>query len=131
MNGKDRQNNAHANKARPARVPFSGGNKLHVPDSLKEEGYFYYWAVDTNGIIEQLEAAYYEMVKDSRGNNVTVSAGGGNTHYLMRIEQKYYDEDFARQQKRNLDSTTMQAQTLGEDEYVPMGNKNVVERELI
>ena len=119
------------NKKRPARVPMSAGNKLHVPDALKEEGYQYYWEVDRPGRIEQMEAAWWEKVKDSRGDHVTTPAGGGETHYLMRIEQKYYDEDMAAQQKRNIDTTAKQAQTLNEDEYVPMGQKSVVEREII
>ena len=127
----NREEKAHQNKKRPARIPMSAGNKLHVPDSLKEDGYQYYWALDKKGTIQQFEAAYWEKVKDDRNNPVTVPAGGGEDHYLMRIEQKYYDEDIAAQQKRNIDATQVQAQTLGEEEYVPLGSKSVVEREII
>ena len=49
----------------------------------------------------------------------------------MRIEQKYYDEDIAKQQKMNIETTASQAQKLGEDEYVPMGRQEVTEREII
>ena len=87
--------------------------------------------VEGKGMIEQLEAAYYEKVKDADGNPLTVPAGGGETHYAMCIEEKYHDEDIAKQQQRNIDSTQKQAQKLGEEEYVPRGQTSVVEREII
>lgn len=130
-NTKSRDSQAHANKDRPARIPMTGGNKLHVPEAIKEEGYHYYWAVDRKGMIEQLEAAWYEKVKDERGEAVTAPAGHGETHYLMRIELAYYEEDMAKQQLQNLNTTNSQAQKLGEEEYVPMGREKVTERELI
>ena len=49
-----------------------------------------------------------------------------NNHYL-----EYYDEDMADQQARNIDATQKNIQTLGENEYVPMGQDKVVEREII
>ena len=127
----NRSDNAHKNKTRPARVPLSAGNKLHIPDHLKKKGYFHYWAIDRKGMIEQMEAAYYEKVLDENNKPLTVPAGGGETHYAMRIEQKYYDEDMLAQQKLNIDATAKQAQTLGEEEYVPMGRSQVAEREII
>ena len=90
-NSKSRTDKAHENKARPARIPMSAGNKLHVPDQLKKEGYQQYWQTDRKGMIEQMEAAWWEKVTDERGDPVTVPAGGGETLYLMHIEQKYYD----------------------------------------
>lgn len=131
MTNQSRKQQAHGNKERPARIPMSSGNKLHVPEALREEGYHYYWAIDRKGAVEQMEAAWYEKVKDERGDNVTVPAGGGETHYLMRIEQKYHDEDIAKQQARNIDATAKQAQSLGDSEYVPMGRSQVTEREII
>jgi hypothetical protein len=131
MSNQSRSNQAHQNKERPARIPMSAGNKLHVPESLKKEGYQNYWQVDRPGVIEQMERAWWEKVKDERGEAVTVPAGGGETLYLMRIEQKYYDEDIAKQQKMNIETTARQAQKLGEDEYVPMGRQDVTEREII
>ena len=128
---KNRANDAHQNKQRPARIPMSAGNKLHVPADLKKEGYQQYWQVDRPGVIEQMEAAWWEKVTDERGEAVTVPGGGGDTLYLMHIEQKYYDEDIAKQQQMNTNTTNAEAQRLGEEEYVPMGSKQVVERELI
>ena len=115
-----RENKAHQPKNRPARVPMSAGNKLHVPEGLKKEGFQYYWALDKKGTIQQFEAAYWEKVTDDKGDAITVPAGDGEVHYLM-----------AAQQKRNIDATQNQAQTLGEEEYVPLGSKSVVEREII
>ena len=126
-----RTNKAHENKQRPARVPMTGGNKLTIPEHLKREGYQYYWAIDRKGMIEQMEAAWWEKVKNDEGEFLTVPAGAGETHYAMCIEQKYYDEDMARQQKQNIETTNKQAQLLGEDEYVPQGRSKVTERELI
>lgn len=128
---KNRAQEAHANDKRPARIPMSAGNKLHIPDHLKEDGYFYYWALDKKGMIEQMKAAYYEHVKDDRGEELAVPAGNGETHYAMKIPQEYYDEDMARQQKLNIDATAKQAQALGEDEYRPVGREQVIEREII
>lgn len=126
-----RDSQAHANKGRPARIPMTGGNKLHVPEAIKEEGYHYYWAVDRKGMIEQLEAAWYDKVKDERGEDFTVAAGGGETHYLMRIKLEYYNEDMAKQQQQNINTTNNVAQSLGEEEYIPKGRQQVTERELI
>ena len=127
----NRTEQAHTNKERPARIPMSAGNKLHVPDTLKKEGYQQYWQVDRPGVIEQMEAAWWEKVTDERGEAVTVPGGGGDTLYLMHIEQRYYDEDIAKQQQMNNDTTNKEAQSLGESEYVPKGSEQVVERELI
>jgi hypothetical protein len=126
-----RTQNAHQNKARPERIPMSAGNKLHIPEQLKEEGYFYYWAVDRKGMIEQMEAAWYERVKNERGEDLTVPAGKGETHYCMKIKQEYHDEDIEKQQQRNIDATAKMAQKLNEDEYIPQGRQNVMEREII
>ena len=126
-----RETKAHKPKQRPERVPMSAGNKLHIPEHLKEDGYFYYWAIDRKGAIEQMEAAWYERVKDDRGEDLTVPGGKGETHYAMKIKQEYYDEDIAKQQQRNIDATTKMAQKLNEDEYVPQGRQNVMEREII
>ena len=131
MSNKSREDKAHGNKQRPARIPMSAGNKLYVPDSIKKEGFQYYWAIDRKGMIEQMEAAWYEKVLDERGDPITVPAGSGEMHYLMCVQQEYYNEDIAAQQKLNIDSTAKQAQALGEEEYVPMGRQNVAEREII
>lgn len=131
-----RQNNkspdrSNDNKQRPPRVKMNAGNKLAAP---KREGYQRYWAItgpDHPGKLEQMVAAYWEFVLDDEGKRKEQPAGGGNTHVLMQIEQRYYDEDMADQQARNIDATQKNIQALGADEYVPNGQKNVVEREII
>ncbi len=126
-----RGDKAKENSQRPARVPLSSGNKFQAP---KREGYQRYWALtgpDHPGRLDEMEAAWWQFVLNESGQKITRPAGKGNTHVLMEIEQKYYDEEIAAQQKRNIDATQKTLQTLGEDEYVPMGQKNVVEREII
>ena len=130
-NKPNRADTAHKNTQRPARIPMTAGNKLHVPDSLKKEGYQQYWQVDRPGVIEQMESAWWEKVTDDKGKPVTVPAGEGDTLYLMHIEQKYYEEDMKRQQDMNINTTNTEAQRLGDSEYIPMGQDKVVERELI
>ena len=77
-----------------------------------------------------MEAAWWEKVKNDRGDFVTVPSGA-DTLYLMEIEKKHYDEDMASQQKLNIDATAKQAQELGDNEYVPKGKDAVTEREII
>ena len=128
-----RGDEAHGNKERPARIPMSAGNKLAVPESMKEEGYQYYWAItgpDHPGKLAQMEAAWWEYVLHD-GEKMEQPAGKGNTHVLMRLPMEYYLEDMKAQQRRNIDATQKDAQTLGDSEYVPMGQKMVVEREII
>ena len=125
----NRESEAHANKNRPARIPMSSGNRLDVPEYLKEEGYKYYWQLDSKGAVEQMKRAYWELVTNERNENITVPAGNGELLHLMRIEQKYYDEDMKTQQDRNNLSSTNQAQKLGDNEYVPMGRNDVAQKE--
>lgn len=122
---------AHESGKRPPRIPMSAGNKLQAQ---QREGYQRYWAItgpDHPGKLEQMRAAWWEFVLDEDGQKIEQPAGKGNMHVLMEIEQQYYDEDMAAQQKRNLDATQNNIQTLGEDEYVPMGQKSVMERDII
>ncbi len=121
------------NKQRPARVQMGSGGKLSVPESLMEEGYQYYQAITGpghEGTLARMEAAWWEPVI-YEGSRVEQPAGRGNTHVLMRIRQEYYDEDIAAQQARNIDTTQSNVQSLGDSEYVPLGQKNVMEREII
>jgi len=122
---------SNANKQRPARIKMNSGNKLAAS---KREGYQRYWAItgpDHPGKLAQMEAAYWQFVLDDEGQKIEQPAGKGNTHVLMEIEERYYKEDMADQQKRNIDATQKNIQSLGPDEYVGMGQNSVVEREII
>lgn len=125
-----RSDQGHANKARPARIPMTAGGKLHVPESLKEEGYRYYWAIDRDSMLEQLENAWYEYVTDDRGEKLTVSAGKGETHYLMRTKQEYYDEDQKLQQD-SINANMSDQQKLKPGEYFPGRKGQAVTRDII
>jgi hypothetical protein len=115
---------------RAPRVPMSAGGKLKVPESLMEEGYQYYWAVDRPGELEKFKAAWWEFVTDERNEPITTPAGRGETHFLMRIPKEYYDEDIARQQDRVNDALIENAK-LKQGEYVPEGHDGVLTREVI
>jgi hypothetical protein len=110
---------------------MGSGGKLSAP---QREGYQRYWSLtgpDHPGKLEQMKDAWWEIVKREDGTDWTVAAGKGNTHVLMEIPQRYYDEDMAAQQKRNIETDQSKLQALGESEYVPKGQTNVVEREII
>jgi hypothetical protein len=119
----------HKMEGRAPRVSMSAGGKLDVPDSLKEAGYQYYWSIDRPGTLERFEAAYWEFVTRD-GRKVTTPAGNGETHYLMRILQKYYDEDIQKQQDR-VNDNLIESAKLKEGEYVPKDRQGVLEREVI
>lgn len=104
-------------RVRSPRVPFQSGGKLSVPEHLIEKGYRYYWGIDRDGVIEQLQAAWYEFVYDN-GKKVIANAGRGNAHYLMRVEDQYFNEDIAAQQ-RKIDELEMQDVKIGQGEYSP------------
>lgn len=119
-------------EGRAPRVPMSAGGKLAVPESQKEEGYQYYWAINRPGELEKFKAAWWEHVTDERGNQVTTPAGKGDTHYLMRIKQEYYDEDIAKQQDRVNDAMVESAKVKKEnDEYIPEGRESVLTRDVV
>ena len=61
-----RANKAHNARKRPDRLPLQTGASLHVPATLKEAGYQYYWALDKDGGVERMEEAWYEKVKNER-----------------------------------------------------------------
>ncbi len=119
------------NQARPARVPMGVGGKLSAPQREGYQRYFTITGPDHPGKLEQMKAAWWEIVKREDGTDWTVAAGKGNTHVLMEIPQRYYDEDMAAQQKRNIDTDQGKLQALGDSEYLPMGRDQVVERDII
>jgi hypothetical protein len=110
---------------------MGSGNKLSAP---QREGYKRYFSItgpDHPGMLERMQAAWWDIVKREDGSDWTVAAGKGNTHVLMEIPQHLYDEDMAAQQARNIDATQGNIQALGDSEYVPKGQQSVVEREII
>ena len=122
---------AKQNKERPARVSMSSGSKLKAP---KREGYQRYWSIsgpNHPGEIDQMLMAWWDYCLDENGDQIKQLAGGGDIHYLMEIEQKYYDEDIQKQQDRNLDATQKNIQSLSDSEYVPNGHAAVVTRDII
>jgi hypothetical protein len=103
-------------KRRNPRVSYGQTQRLEVPSHLLEKGYRYYWAIDDAGELDKMEASWYEAVVDAEGRKVIKAAGGGRNHVLMRIEEKYYKEDFEAQQ-RQIDETMNQVNQPKSDEY--------------
>jgi hypothetical protein len=116
-------------RERAPRVSFSSGNKLAIPPSLIEDGYYYYWGLDEDGQLESLEAAYYDYVYE-KGKKVTRPAGGGYTHYLMRIREEYKKEDFAMEQEE-IDRKTQAQISVKKGQYSPHSNGKEGEGEFV
>ncbi len=128
--GRPKRNEAHKPEGKSRRVPMAQGLRLAAE---QRPGYQRYWVMEgatKQGEIAKFKAAWWEHVLEN-GKPITVPAGNGDVHYLMEVEQRYYDEDIAAQQKLNIDATQKNVQALGDDEYVPMGQDNVVTREII
>lgn len=111
-----REETAHS-ADRPVRISMSNMKKLGVPSSLLEKGYYYRWFQDRDGRISQAKAAYYEHVADEQGNNFC-RASGPYSMYLMRLQQKYRDED--NKLKKDRVAATLESETqIGPGEYAP------------
>lgn len=111
-----REEVAHS-AGRPTRVSMGNMKKLEVPAELLEEGFYHRFFQDREGRIAQAKAAYYEFVVDEQGNNYSRQSGP-YTLYLMRLPQKYRDEDNALKRERVLATLDEEAQ-LGANEYAP------------
>lgn len=112
---------------RPKRIPIGQGQKLVAPE---RKGYQRYWALDTEGQLDQMLAAWWDFVLDSEGRKVTSPGGNGKTHYLMEIEEQYYKEDMEKQQAMVTDALRDSVKTNG-NEYVPNGHEDVLTRDKI
>lgn len=115
---------------RDPRIPLTAGGKLTIPEHMLEKGYHYCWPTDKPGNLERMQRAWYEFVTDDQGRKITVPAGKGETHYLMRIEQKYRDEEIGIEQSR-INDNLKKAAELQKGEYVPDGHDGVLTREVI
>lgn len=111
-----REEKAHS-PGRPERVSMNNSLKLDFPDGHKEDGFYYRWFQDRNGRVNQAKAAYYEHVTDEAGNNLTRQSGP-YTMYLMRLEEKYRDED-NRLKKKRVAATLEKEAAIGPGEYAP------------
>lgn len=109
---------------RSPRVRFQSDGKMNVPAHLLDDNYRYYWPTDKPGELEQMQAAWYEFV-EVNGKHVTVPAGNGLTHHLMRIEKKFFEEDMQAQQAE-LDERERNDLQIRQGEYSPNDGRNGV-----
>jgi hypothetical protein len=91
---------------RPRRAPVDG-NRSKLAVRGKDPNYEYYIATDKDGRIQDLQDRGWEIVEDSAvtigdrrvsrpseiGSARTVSVGGGDVGYLMRIKREWWEED--------------------------------------
>lgn len=113
-----RKEAAHTPKGRKPRVSMNTSSKLIVPESMKEEGYYYRFFTATPGRINQALDAYYEIVTDEQGNNVSVEYKN-STSILMRLPQEYRDEDLLLKRKKAAANIEQEASVDEENEYAP------------
>jgi len=111
-----REEVAHSS-GRPERISMNNMKKLEVPQGMIEDGFYYRWFQDKEGRISQALAAYYEHVVDEQGNKF-IRQSGPYTMHLMRLPQKYRDEDNLLKRKRVADTLESEAQ-IGRNEYAP------------
>ena len=131
MSNVKRNEKAHTAKNRPTRIPLGQGSKLAMAEKYIRKGYHCHLFLDKDGDLEAAQASYYDFVKDDEGNKVKMPAGNGRTHYLMEIEDEYYQQDMAAQQKMITDTTRRKItvkQAAGE--YSPEGHKTAVTRDI-
>jgi len=111
-----REEVAHS-AGRPPRISMSNMKKLEVPSSLLEVGFYYRWFQDKDGRAAQAKAAYFEHVVDEQGNNYTRTVGLYPL-VLMRLPQKYRDEDLLLKKQR-VAATLEEKIGIGSNEYAP------------
>lgn len=121
MTSIQRRDAAHANNARPERVPMAANyEKLGSIAKLYErEGYHLRMFRDEPGRIDQALRAHYVFVLDEQGNQITYRKGL-RTMILMELPNKLWEEE-----KRLLEATTSDRvkakQEVAPDQYVPDG----------
>ena len=116
---------------RPPRIPMGQGMNLDTTGlELDRENFAYrYFYEDPNkgGRIARAQAAYWEFVVDTDGNQVTHPSGEGVLK-LMRLPIEYYDEDQELKRQR-VRATLDQEAGIGSGQYVPDGKSAVITRE--
>ena len=116
-----RRDAAHANTARPERVPVAANyEKLAaVAMPYRRDGYHLRFFRDDPGRLEQALSAHYVFVTDDFGNNVTYQKGLRKMH-LMELPNHLWEEEIALLNKR-IHATVQSDAQIGDDQYVPQG----------
>lgn len=117
-------------KERPPRVRRNSGQKLDAP---KRSGYQRYWASDRPGELEDMQANYWEFVRDG-DQKIRRPGGLGVWLYLMEIEEHLYIEDMeadaALSASYQVESSGSMRAASSESpgEYLPMGRDTALTR---
>lgn len=104
-------------RKRKTRTPMTGGNRLHVPEHIREkykkDGYVLEIFNDEPGRLESAKKAGWEFVTgdvstrdrsvgdgEQVGENVSRPVGDGVNGYLMFIEKELHEDDMREEQDR-------------------------------
>lgn len=102
---------------------------MSIPPGTIPEGFVGYWALDDGkGSIDKMQAQWWGFVTDAQGVNITRPSGyNGQLHYLMAIEQKYYDENnkLREEEYRASIGEKSDASMSGIETYNPNGDNKV------
>lgn len=116
---KDRVQKESSEK-RGKRIPMARAKKLDIEP---KPGYYRHWFIKGN--VAKAQAAYYDFVKDSEGNNVTRPAGNGEERlYLMEIKEEFYREDVELARQNITEVLQQKVQDVKAGEYIPEGQES-------
>ena len=116
-----RRDAAHANTARPERIP-TGANyeKLGaIARPYRRDGYVLRMVSDRPGRLAQMLSGYWVFVTDDSGNNVVYQKGMRVMH-LMELPLHLFEEDKRMKDAKN-NATIEKDATIDPGQYVPAG----------
>ncbi len=118
---------ATQSKSRKKRIGLTQKGLLGFPYSVeREEGMHYCWARDDEkgNLQRYLDADYTPALNRSQKKEMRPSGDSKDMLVLMKIEERYYQEDYADEQSRIVGREA----TLGQGEYLPDGAGRVLSR---
>lgn len=128
MTSIQRRDAAHANNARPERVPMAANyEKLgSIAKIYEREGYHLRMFRDEPGRIDQALRAHYVFVLDEQGNQITYRKGL-RTMILMELPNKLWEEEKALLEAKTSDIVKAK-QEVGKGQYIPDGKSQPLTR---
>jgi len=114
-------------EGRKKRVGLTQKGLLGMPASVEiEEGMHYCWARDDEkgNLQRYLNADYTPALNRSQKKEMRHSGDNKDMLVLMKIEERYYQEDYEKEQSRIIGREA----TLGQSEYLPGGVRKVLSR---
>lgn len=114
-------------KNKPVRAKRIGMQQRKKLDYIYQDSKYYYrWMQDRDGRIQHAREAGYEFVTDENGQEIQRRSGPYSLH-LMRLPIQYRIEDEKAKQAKVIETIKHESK-LKEDEYIPDGQKHVVQK---